>query len=190
MKPISFSQRTVSGAVGRGLSQTAIFLLALAAAGCATGSAPSAPPRSATGDTTRTARLALPEALTARWTLPELATRVVDGEAARVFAACTAAAESLGYTVTRENAREGKLSAARRPVATFDGARQETLEVSLGALAPGVITVEVALRESVEVGSGTGLGGAQGGASLIRDRASYDAFFSRLATELLAATSE
>ena len=123
----------------------------------------------------------LPAALGARWTPPAFAVRAVDGEAAAVLAAARSAAEALGYTVQRVDLAAGRISAARRQTAAFDGARQDTLDVTVTPSAPGVCQVATAVREVVEVEGGAFSAG------LVRERPAYDVFFARLAEILRAA---
>lgn len=124
-------------------------------------------------------RQRLPGALGARWTPPEFATRPVEGERAAVLEACVATANALGFSVNRLDGASGKLSAARRQGSAFDGARQETLEVTVSSFAPAAVQVAIVLREAEELSSG---GLVTSG--LIRERAAYDAFFSRLGEAL------
>jgi hypothetical protein len=126
----------------------------------------------------------LPAALTERWTPPRFATRTVEGEPAPVLEACTAVAQALGYTVNRVDRDAGQISAARRQTSAFDGARQDTLELTVRPLAPGVQTVALTLREVLESGS-TERTGSFAASSLIRERGAYDVFFSRLRADLL-----
>ncbi len=137
--------------------------------GCASGSADS-------GAAADRAPL-VPAALSARWTPPANATRLVDGEPGAVFAAAERAAESLGFVSNRRDAARGRLAAARRQSTGFDGARQDTLELTTASRAPGVVEVAVVFREAVESGGMVTSG-------LVRDRASYDVFFARLAEAL------
>ena len=130
--------------------------------------------------------MSLPTAFSSRWTPPEFATRPVDGGRAAVIEACVEAANALGYTVSRMDGASGKISAARRQVSAFDGARQDTLEIAVSTLAPGSALVALTLREAVESGGG---GSGIATTSLVRDRAPYDAFFARLA-EVLAPEKE
>ena len=113
-------------------------------------------------------------ALTSRWTPPAFATRPVDGERAAVLDACVATANSLGYAVARMDGAAGRVSAARRAAAAFDGAKEETLEATVTSFAPGAVQVALILREAEERSGGAVAGG------LVRDRAPYDAFFARL----------
>lgn len=145
-------------------------LAALLVSGCASEPGPAGSPGGG-----------LPAALGARWTPPAFAIRPVDGEAAAVLAAARSAAEALGYTVQRVDVATGRISAARRQMAAFDGARQDTLDVTVTPSAPGVCQVATAVREVVE---------SEGGAvsaGLVRERSAYDAFFARLAEVLRAA---
>lgn len=126
----------------------------------------------------------LPGVLGARWAAPEFATRVVDGPRAATFDACVEAANSLGFAVNRVDGAMGKISAARRQTSQFDGARQDTLEITVTTLDPGSTKVALTLREAFEGGSGDERSAAMVTTSLVRDRAPYDAFFARLATSL------
>lgn len=150
--------RLVAGAVILGL-----------AAGCA--SRPAASP----------GRVSLPVALSSRWSPPEFATRPVDGERTAVIGACVDAANSLGFSVSRVDGALGKVSAARRQSSGFDGARQDTLEISVTTLGPGAALVALVLREAVEPSPADAeRSGAIVTTALVRDRAPYDAFFARL----------
>ncbi len=122
----------------------------------------------------------LPSVLSERLTPPANATRLVDGEPSSVFAAAARAAESLGFAINRRDAARGRLSAARRQSTGFDGARQDTLELTATTRAPGVVEVAVVFREAVESGGIVT-------SALVRDRAPYDVFFARLAEGLAPA---
>lgn len=148
------------------LSGVTLSLLALLAGGCAS------------EGTTSGQRQSLPGALAARWTPPEFATRSVDGERSAVLDACVATANAMGFSVSRLDGASGKLSASRRQKAPFDGAREETLEVTVSSFAPTAVQVSVVLREAEESADGMVSGG------LVRERAPYDAFFERLGAAL------
>ncbi len=150
----------------------AVGLLGVAAffAGCATNGSDEAP---------ATYR-SLPDAIGARFTPPEFATRKIDGERAAVLDAAVTTANALGYSVSRFDGSFGRVSAARRQVANFDGARQSTLEITVSSFAPGISQVSLVLREAVESvvwGEGSGALAAN---ALVRDRVPYDVFFERL----------
>ncbi len=150
-----------------------LAILALAA-GCA--SEPVATPSAAPS------RVSLPAALSSRWSPPEFATRPVDGERAAVIEACVEAANSLGFSVSRVDGALGKVSAARRQSSGFDGARQDTLEITVTTPGQGAAVVALVLREAVEPSPADAeRSGAIVTTSLVRDRAPYDAFFARLA---------
>lgn len=157
----------------------AVGLLCVAAflAGCATGG---------NGDAPATHR-SLPDAISARFTPPEFATRQIDGERAAVLDAALAAANGLGYSVSRFDGASGRISASRRQVSNFDGARQNTLEITVSAYAPGISQVALALREAVESSGWNENSGALAASSLVRDRVPYDVFFERLEAALNAA---
>ncbi len=129
-------------------------------------------------------RVSLPSALGSRWTPPEFATRQLDGERAAVLDACVAAANALGYAVSQFNGASGRVSAERRQGSAFDGARQDTLEVTVTTFAPGVTQVALVLREAVEVAGAGRDPGVLVTTSLVRDRPPYDVFFERLAGAL------
>ena len=162
----------------RGASLLASLSLLILAAGCAT-------PGGGGETADAGGRVSLPTAFSSRWTPPEFATRPVDGGRAAVIEACVEAANALGYTVSRMDGASGKISAARRQVSAFDGARQDILEIAVTTLAPESSLVALSLREAVESGSGSGIATT----SLVRDRAPYDAFFARL-TDMLAPKNE
>jgi hypothetical protein len=149
------------------VSVLALLLLA----GCAGG-----------GDGTSPARVSLPTALGARWTPPEFATRQIDGERVAVLDACVATANALGYSVSRYDGASGRVSGARRQSSAFDGARQDTLEITVTTFAPGAVTVAVVLREVIESSSSDadGRGALPPTSAIVRDRAPYDVFFERL----------
>lgn len=153
------------------LPPLSIGVLAFVLAGCASGHREVGSARTSL----------LPAALSSRWTPPANATQLVDGEPAAVFEAASRAAESLGFNLDRRNAEGGRLTAARRQSTGFDGASQATLEVTVSARAPGVVTVGVVLREVVE-------SGGMVTSALVRDGAPYDVFFARLAEGLAAAS--
>lgn len=131
----------------------------------------------------------LPSAFGSRWTAPDFATRVIDAERAATLDACVAAANSLGYAVNRIDGALGRVSAARRQTANFDGARQDTLEITVTTLDPGSTKVALTLREAFESGSGDERSSSMVTTSLVRDRAPYDAFFARLAASLAPAAT-
>lgn len=151
-------------------------LAVLLAAGCASQNRASSPSAKPAG---------LPAVLASRWTAPDFAARVVDAERAAVFGACVDAANALGYAVNRVDGARGRVYAARRPATAFEGARQETLEIGVTQIAPGLTQVAVTLRETIEAGA-SGERGAMVTTALVRDRAPYDAFFARLASGLPA----
>jgi hypothetical protein len=162
----SFFRRLPSG--------LAAATLALVVAGCASresGAASAGAPARAP---------LLPSVLSERLTPPANATRQVDGEPSTVFAAAARAAESLGFAINRRDAARGRLSAARRQSTGFDGAQQDTLELTATTRAPGVVEVAVVFREAVE-------SGGMVTSALVRDRAPYDVFFARLAEGLAPA---
>jgi hypothetical protein len=129
----------------------------------------------------------LPAAIASRWSPPPFATRTLDAADLRtVMLACKQAALAGGYAVQRFNESTCTLSAARRQTNSFEGARQDTLEVRVTAPAPGLVQVAVVLREVVESGSGDERSPGLVTSGLVRDRVSYDAFFDRL-TALLGA---
>jgi hypothetical protein len=132
--------------------------------------------------------MALPAALSARWTPPAFASRPVDGERDAVLAAAADAARSLGYSVSRYDRGAGRISAARRIGSAFDGVRQDVLELTATETAPGVVAVSLDLREVVEAGGSADERGALPPTSaIVRDRAPYDVFFGRLAAALAPA---
>jgi hypothetical protein len=139
------------------------------------------------GDGESSASASRTGSLGTRWTAPEFATRIVAAERAAVLDAAVSSAHSLGYAVNRIDSALGRVFAARRQTSAFDGARQDTLEITVTTLAPGSTQVALNLRETFE---STGGDERSGGVttSRVRDRAPYDAFFDRLA-EALAPTS-
>jgi hypothetical protein len=153
-----------------------VGLLGIAAffAGCATGGSDEAP----------AVRRALPDAIGARFAPPEFATRQIDGERAAVLDAALAAANGLGYSVSRFDGAGGRISASRRQVSSFDGARQNTLEITVRTFAPGVSQVSTELREAVESSGWNESSGALAASALVRDRVPYDVFFERLEAAL------
>lgn len=126
----------------------------------------------------------LPSVLGSRWSAPDFATRILDAERSATLDAAVASANALGYSVTRIDGALGKVSAARRQTSAFDGARQDTLEITVTTLAPGSTKVAVTLRETIESTSGDERSGGVVTTALVRDRAPYDAFFTRLAEAL------
>jgi hypothetical protein len=150
----------------------ALGLLGFAAflAGCATKDS----------DGAAAAHRSLPDLVGARFTPPEFATRKVEGERAAVLDATVSAANALGYSVNRFDGASGRVSAARRQVSNFDGARQNTLEITVSAFAPGVSQVSLVLREAVESAGWAESSGALAASALVRDRLPYDVFFERL----------
>ncbi len=154
----------------------AAALVVLLAAGCASPSDASAPGAKPFG---------LPAVLTSRWTAPDFATRVVDADRAAVFDACVASANAQGYAVNRVDGARGRVYGSRRPATSFEGGRQETLEIGVTQIAPGVTQVSVTLRETIEAAAADERG-AMVTTALVRDRAPYDAFFARLAAGLPA----
>lgn len=129
----------------------------------------------------------LPAAIAARWSPPPFATRTLDAADSRAVAlACKQAALAAGFAVQRFNEGAGTLSAARRQTNSFEGARQDTLEVRVTAPAPGAVQVAVVLREVVESGSGDERSPGLVTSGLVRDRVPYDAFFDRLTALLVA----
>jgi hypothetical protein len=150
----------------------AVSLLCVATffAGCATGGSEG---ESAT-------HRSLPDLVGARFAPPEFATRKVDGERTAVLDAVLAAANALGYSVNRFDGSTGRVSAARRQVSNFDGARQNTLEVTVSTFAPGVSQVALVLREAVESAAWNENSGSLAASALVRDRVPYDVFFERL----------
>jgi hypothetical protein len=151
-------------------------LVALLAAGCASRSGEPATSAKPSG---------LSAVLSSRWTAPDFATRVVDAERAAVFDSCVSSANALGYAVSHVDGARGRVYGARRPAAGFEGGRQETLEIGVTQIAPGVTQVSVTLRETIEAGAADERG-AMVTTALVRDRAPYDAFFARLAAGLPA----
>jgi hypothetical protein len=133
----------------------------------------------------------LPTALSARWTPPAFAQRVIETDRTRqeVLDACLAAANSLGYAVVNFDGATGKIAAARRQTAAFDGARQDSLDIKVTALDGGAAQVALVLRETVESGSGDERSGGIVSAGIVRERAPYDAFFARLAEALRSPAS-
>lgn len=128
-----------------------------------------------------------PAAIAARWSPPPFATRTLDAADSRTVAlVCKRAALAAGFAVQRFDESAGTLSAARRHTSSFEGARQDTLDVRVTAPAPGLVQVAVVLREVVETGSGDERSPGLVTSGLVRDRAPYDAFFDRL-TALLGA---
>lgn len=161
------------------LAAGAVALAVLFAAGCASRSdAPAAGAKPA----------GLTAVLASRWTAPDFATRVVEAERAAVFSACVDAANALGYSVNRTDGARGRVYGSRRPAASFEGARQETLEIGVTQIAPGITQVSVTLRETIEA-SAADERGAMVTTAMVRDRAPYDAFFARLAAGLPAPAS-
>lgn len=134
-------------------------------------------------------RRSLPDVIGARFAPPEFATRKVDGERAAVLDASLAAANGLGYSVNRFDGADGRISASRRQVSDFDGARQSTLEVTVSSFAPGVSQVGVVLREAVEAADWNANSGALAASALVRDRVAYDVFFERLTAALAEASA-
>jgi hypothetical protein len=133
----------------------------------------------------------LPGVFGARWAAPDFATRVVDAERAAVLDAAVAAANTLGFAVNRIDGAHGRVAGARRQASAFDGATQDTLEVTVTTIAPGSTRVSVQLRETLESGSADAeRGAALVTTSLVRDRARYDSFFVRLAEALDPPASE
>jgi|GEM_PF-2162509 hypothetical protein len=128
----------------------------------------------------------LPGVFGSRWTAPDFATRIVDAERAAVVEACVTTANSLGYSVNRLDGALGKISAARRQTTRFDGARQDTLDITVTTLGPGSTKVALTLREAVESGSDDERAVAMVTTSLVRARAPYDVFFDTLARALPA----
>lgn len=126
----------------------------------------------------------LPALLSSRWSAPDFATRIVDAERPAVIDAAVSSANGLGYAVNRIDGAFGKISAARRQASAFDGARQDTLEITVTTLSPGSTKVAVSLREAFESKGGDERSGGVVTTSLVRDRAPYDAFFARLAEAL------
>lgn len=152
----------------------ALLGLSVVFAGCATnGSKDSA-----------AVRRPLPDAIAARFSPPEFATRKIDGERGAVLDASVAAADALGYAVNRFDGSAGRVSASRRQVSGFDGARQSTLEVNVSSFAPGVSQVAIVLREAVESAGWSESSGALAASALVRDRVAYDVFFERLEAAL------
>lgn len=155
-------------------------LALLILAGCA--SAPSS--------SSATAPARLPGVFGSRWAAPDFATRVIDAERSAVLDACVASANSLGYAVNRLDGAMGRVSAARRQAANFDGARQDTLEITVTTLDPRSTKVALTLREAFEPGSGDERSAGMVTTSLVRDRAPYDVFFARLAESLAPRAGE
>jgi hypothetical protein len=154
------------------LLRLTVGALALMIAGCTSGEGGAGSARA----------LQLPAALSVRWTPPANATRLIDGESSTVFEAAARSAESLGFSLIRRDVARGRLSAARRQSTGFDGARQDTLELTTISRAPGVVEVAVVFREAVE-------SGGMVTSALVRDRAHYDVFFARLAAGLAAVST-
>jgi len=152
----------------------AAVLASLLLAGCV-----SEPSSSSTATPAR-----LPGVFGSRWAAPDFATRVIDAERAAVIDACVASANSLGYAVNRLDGAMGRVSASRRQTSNFDGARQDTLEITVTTLDPGSTKVALTLREAFESGAADERSAAMVTTSLVRDRAPYDVFFSRLAESL------
>ena len=147
-----------------GLVLGLLAALSLGLPGCASGSGAS-----------------LPSALAARWSPPPFATRTVEaGDSSAVLQASRKAAAGGGFAVQRYDEAAGVLAAARRQTTAFEGARQDTLEVRVVVLSPGLIQIALVLREVVESGSGDGRGGGLVSSGIVRDRVAYDAFFERL----------
>lgn len=101
-----------------------------------------------------------------------------------VVNASVGAANALGYSVNRVDGAAGRVYATRAPAASFEGARQATLEINLTSLAPGSTQVALTLREAVE-SAGDGRSAPMVTTAMVRDRASYDAFFERLGAALV-----
>ncbi len=120
-----------------------------------------------------------PAVLSERWTPPVNATRLVDGEPSAVFAAAARAAETMGFVLDRRDAARGRLSAARRQSTGFDGARQDTLELTATLQPSGAVEVAVVFRVAAE-------SGGMVTSALVRDRAPYDVLFARLVEGLTA----
>ena len=131
----------------------------------------------------------LPGVFGSRWAAPDFATRIVDAERTATLDGCVASANALGYAVNRLDGAMGRISAARRQTSDFDGARQDTLEITVTTLDPHSTKVALTLREAHESGSGEERSAGMVTTSLVRDRAPYDAFFSRLAESLAPAPS-
>lgn len=153
-----------------------VVLLGLAAflTGCATGGTDEAP----------AVRRTLPDVISARFVPPEFATRKIDGERAAVLDAALAAANGLGYSVNRFDGASGRISASRRQISNFDGARQSTLELTVSSFAPGISQVALVLREAVESSGWNENSGPLAANELVRDRVPYDVFFERLEVAL------
>ncbi len=136
-------------------------------------------------------RAHLPSVLGARWTPPEFANRAIatDRTNQEVLDACVAAANALGYSVVRFDGAAGKIAAARRQTAAFDGARQDSLDVKVTVLENGAAQVAIVLRETVESGSRDERSGGFVSAGIVRERAPYDAFFARLEEALRSPAS-
>ena len=156
-----------------------ICLLGLAAllAGCATGGS----------EDTTAVRRSLPDVIGARFAPPDFGARQINGERAAVLDASLAAANALGYSVSRFDGATGRISASRRQVSSFDGARQNTLEITVNTFAPGISQAAIVLREAVEPSGWSEDSGALAASALVRDRVPYDVFFERLETALLVA---
>lgn len=159
-----------------------LAVLGLFAAGCASDGASS-------GSSSASSPVRLPGAFGSRWTAPDFATRVIDAERAATFDACVDSANALGYSVNRVDGAMGRISAARRQTSDFDGARQDTLEITVTTLDPRSTKVALALRQAFEPGSRDERSGGMVTTSLVRDRAPYDAFFARLAAVLAPAAA-
>lgn len=160
----------------RHASLFSVALLGIASflAGCATGETDGEP----------ATHRSLPDMVGARFASPEFATRKIDGERSAVLDAALAAANGLGYSVGRFDGAGGRISASRRQVSTFDGARQNTLEITVSSYAPGVSQVALVLREAVESNGWNENSGALAASALVRDRVPYDVFFERLEAAL------
>lgn len=176
--PAAFSCRERGVSAGRHAVLSAVLVALVAFSGCAS--------EGGTGGTA-----GLPAALGARWTPPAFARRVIETDRSRqeILDACLASANSLGYAVVRIDAASGKISAARRQTAAFDGARQDSLDIKVTLLDGGAADVAIVLRETVESGAGDERSGGHVSAGIVRERAAYDAFFARLEEALRASAS-
>jgi hypothetical protein len=152
--------------------------------GCAT---ESRAPSGGSGGAGTTPRAFLPAALGSRWTPPEFASRLVEGERVAVFTACVATAETLGYAVSRQDVGTGRILAERRQTNAFDGSRQDTLELTVAVFEPGSVRVSMVLRETVEAGGHDERSAGLVAAALVRDRPPYDSFFKVLRETLARA---
>ncbi|HWL16229.1 MAG TPA: hypothetical protein VNR00_11530 [Opitutus sp.] len=123
----------------------------------------------------------VPTRVRERFEAPQPQLRIYQAEQRAVFDAALRASKRIGFTVSRSGAAQGVIKAhsALRPGDAFGKARQNSIDVKIETLDPGLTQVAVVLREQEESESFAGATDLP-----LRQHALYAGFFGGLDAEL------